>query len=177
MLQMIRKWSRYRVLQQFFDFPRKAFLIRELSRNTKLAQTAIRVALKALLAEGLITKDKKGLYPSFRAVRESLLFKIMKAQNIILRLHQTGILSTVEKAAYPSCIVLFGSASRGEDTEESDIDLFVQAKRMKLDFSKFEKALNRKINLLFEPDLKTISPELLNNLANGVVVYGYLKVV
>jgi len=164
-------------LQQFFDFPRKAFLIRELSRNTKLSVPSVRLHVKALLAEGLITKDKNGLYISFRAVRESPLFKLIKAQNIVLRLHQTGALSIVEKAAYPSCIVLFGSASRGEDTEESDIDLFVQAKRIKLDLNKFEKALNRKINVLFEPDLKTISPELLNNLANGIVVYGYLKVV
>lgn len=174
---MIQKWSRYRVLQQFFDFPRKAFLIRELSRNTRLAQTAVRLHLNALLAEGLITKDKTGLYPSFRAVRDGPLFKLLKAQNIVLQLRQTGVLRIIEKMAYPTCIVLFGSAARGEDTEESDIDLFVQSKRMKLDLSKFEKALNRNINLLFEHDLKTIGPELLNNLANGYVVYGYLKVV
>lgn len=165
------------VLQQFFDFPRKAFLIRELSRNTKLSVPSIRLHIKALLAEGLILKDKNGLYPSFSAVRESPFFKLLKAQNVILRLHQTSILSTIEKVVYPSCIVLFGSASRGEDSEESDIDLFVQAKHIKLDLSKFEKTLNRKINLLFEPDLKTIGPELLNNLANGTVVYGYLKVI
>lgn len=174
---MIQKWSRYRILQQFFDFPRKAFFIRELSRNTKLAQTAIRVNLKGLLAEGLIRKDKTGLYPSFRAVRDRQLFKLLKSQNIVLRLYQTGVLGVIEKATYSSCIVLFGSASIGEDTEESDIDLFVQAKRITLDLRKFETALNRKINLLFEPDMKTISPELLNNLANGIVVYGYLKVV
>jgi predicted nucleotidyltransferase len=174
---MIQKYSRYKVLQQFFDFPRKAFLIRELSRNTKLSVPPVRLHVKALLAEGLIIRDKNGLYPSFSAVRESPLFKLLKAQNITLRLYQTGVLSMIEKAAYPSCIVLFGSASRGEDTEESDIDLFVQAKRIKLDLGKFEKALNRKINVLFEPDIKTISPELLNNLANGTVVYGYLKVV
>jgi predicted nucleotidyltransferase len=174
---MIQKYSRYKVLQQFFDFPRKAFLIRELSRNTKLSVPSVRLHVKALLAEGLIIRDKNGLYPSFRAARDNSLFKLLKAQNAVLRLHQTGSIGTIEKAAYPSCIVLFGSASRGEDTEESDIDLFVQAKRMKLDLSKFEKALNRKINVLFEPDLKTISPELLNNLANGIVVYGYLKVV
>lgn len=176
MLHMIQKWSRYRVLQQFFDFPRKAFFIRELSRNTKLAQTAIRVNLKGLFAEGLIRTDKSGLYHSFRADRGSKLFRLLKSQNIVLRLYQTGVLGVFEKVAYPSCIVLFGSAVLGEDTEESDIDLFVQTKRMTLDLSKFEKALHRKINLLFEPDLKTISPELLNNLANGIVVYGYLKV-
>ena len=164
-------------MQQFFDSPRKAFLIRELSRNTKLAQTAIRVNLKALITEGLIVKDKNGLYPSFRAARDNTMFKLLKVQNIVLRLCQTGALSIIEKAVYPSCTVLFGSASRGEDTETSDIDLFVQAKQTKLDLRKFEKLLNRKINVLFEPDLKTISPELLNNLVNGVVVYGFLKVV
>ncbi|MBI4146832.1 nucleotidyltransferase domain-containing protein [Candidatus Woesearchaeota archaeon] len=174
---MIQKYSRYRVLQQFFDFPRKAFLIRELSRNTKLSVPSVRLHIKALRAEGLIIKDNTGLYPSFRAVREDSLFKLLKAQNMVLRLHQTGILSTIEKTTYPSCIVLFGSASRGEDAEESDIDLFMQAKRVNLDLRKFEKALNRKVNLLFEPDMKTISPELLNNLANGTVVYGYLKVI
>jgi len=177
MFQMIQKYSRYKVLQQFFDFPRKAFLIRELSRNAKLSVPSVRLHLKALLAEGLIAKDKTGLYPSFRAAKENPLFKLLKAQNMVLRLQQTGVLSTIEKGAYPSCIVLFGSASRGEDTEESDIDLFIQSKRIKLDLSTFEKSLNRKINLLFEPDMKTISPELLNNLANGTVVYGYLKVI
>ncbi len=174
---MIQKWSRYVVLQQFFDFPRKAFLIRELSRNTKLAQTAIRVHLKALFAEGLIKKDKTGLYPSFRAVRENSLFKLLRTQNLVLRLHQTGFVEILERTVYPTCIVLFGSASRGEDTELSDIDVFVQAKQTKLDLSKLENMLNRKITLLFEPNIKTISPELLNNLVNGIVIYGYLKVV
>ena len=173
---MIQKWSRYRVLGQFFDRPRKGFLIRELSRNTKLAQTAIRLHLKALLAEGFIKKEKEGLYPMFKAAPENPLFKLLKSQNTVLRLHQVGVVGMFEKEAYPTCVVLFGSASRGEDTEESDIDLFVQAKQIKLDFGTFEKKLNRKINILFEPNLKTISPELINNLANGVVLAGYLKV-
>lgn len=173
---MIQKWSRYRVLQEFFDRPRKPFLIRELSRKTRLAQTAIRLHLKALVLEKLIHKEKSGLYPVFKATRENPLFKLLKAQNIILRLYTTGALSHIEKSTYPNCIVLFGSASKGEDTEESDIDLFVQAKKAELSLSKLEVSLNRKINLLFEPSLKALSPELLNNIANGTTLYGYLKV-
>lgn len=173
---MIQKYSEYRLLQQFFDCPRKTFLIRELSRNMKLAVPSVRLHIKTLLTEGLITKNKKGLYPSFKAVQENPLFKLLKSQNLILRLHQIGLVNHLEKTFYPSCIVLFGSASRGEDHEESDIDLFLQAKQTAPDLSKFEKALSRKINLLFEPHLETISPELLNNLANGIVIYGYLKV-
>lgn len=174
---MIQKYSRYKILQKFFDLPRKAFLVRELSRNTKLAVPSVRLHLKALLGEGLIIKDKAGLYPSFKALRENMFFKLLKSQNIIFRLHQTGIVNLIEKTAYPTCIVLFGSASRGEDNEDSDIDLFVQSKQIKLDLGRFEKQLNRKINVLFEPDIKSLGPELINNLANGTVLYGYLKVV
>ncbi|MBS3138717.1 nucleotidyltransferase domain-containing protein [Candidatus Woesearchaeota archaeon] len=173
---MIQKWSRYQVLQQFFDFPKKAFLIRELSRNTKLAATAIRIHLKALLKEGLIAKEVGGLYHSFKAQIDSPLYKTLKWQNLVLRLQQSGLLVSLEKSLYPTCVLLFGSASRGEDTEMSDIDIFVQAKLQKIDMNKFEKELNRKINILFESNLNILGPELLNNLSNGIVLYGYLKV-
>lgn len=175
--QMIQRWSRYQILQQFLDFPRKGFLVRELSRNTKLAATAVRIHIKALMAEGLIKKENEGLYPSFKANKEDANFKLLKTQNVVFRLHQTGFISYLEKIIYPTCIVLFGSASNGEDTEKSDIDLLVQAKPAKVNLKRFEKLLNRKINLLFESNLKTLGPELLNNLANGIVVSGYLKVV
>ncbi len=174
---MIQKYSRYKILEQFFDFPRKAFLIREISRNSKLAAPSVRLHLKALLSEELIIKDDSTLYPSFKANKENSMFKLLKSQNIVLRLNKCGLLNEIEKAIYPACMVLFGSASRGEDNEDSDIDLFVQAKKAKIDLSKFEKVLNRKINILFEPNIKTLSPELLNNLANGAVTYGYMKIV
>ena len=174
---MIQKWSRYWILQKFFDKPRKSFLIRELSRETKIAATSVRQHLKILIAEGLIKKENGGLYPSFKAAQENSLFKLLKTQNLILRLHQTGLLTSLEKTLYPSCIVLFGSVSHGEDNESSDIDLFIQAKQIKMDLAKFEKSLNRKINILFEPEMKNLSEELRNNLVNGVIVYGYLKLI
>ena len=94
----------------------------------------------------------------------------------MLRLHQTGMIGTIEKKAYPNCIVLFGSGARGEDNENSDIDLFVQSKKYDIDLSKAEKMINRKINILYESNLKTIGSELINNVINGQVLYGYLKV-
>ena len=174
---MIQKWSRYALLQFFFDFPRKDFLIRELSRDAKLAASAVRIHLKELMADGLILKEKKGLYPTFSANSENDTFKLLKAQNLVLRLHGIGAIDTIEKSLYPGCMVLFGSSSRGEDRENSDVDVFVQSKSAPINMSSFEKKINRKINIIFEPDLKTLSPQLLNNLANGIVLYGYLKVV
>lgn len=91
-------------------------------------------------------------------------------------MHISGLLDYLETEYTPNCIILFGSGSRGEDTEESDIDIFIQAEENELNLQKYEKKLNRKISLLFEPKIDALSKELLNNLINGQVLSGYLKV-
>jgi len=173
---MIQKYSRYRILQEFFDFPRKDFQMRELSRRTKIAQTSVINHLKALLKEELIIKKKDGIYPSFKANRDNEMFKIYKKFDLILRINQTGLLNYIYDSCLPDCIILFGSASRGEDVEESDIDLFVQAREKKLNLEKYEKLLNRKISLFFEENFSRLNKELKNNILNGIVLKGYIKV-
>ena len=173
---MIQNYSRYKLLQEFFDFPKKDFQVRELSRRIKLAQISVTNHLNLLLKETLIIKEKKHTYPSFRANIDSELFKLLKKQNLLFRIQTSGLLDMLEKEFKPNCIILFGSASRGEDTENSDIDLFVQSNESGIKLEKYEKILNRKINLLFEPNIKNLNKELLNNLINGEKMYGYLKV-
>lgn len=173
---MLQNYSRYRVLQEFFDFPRKDFQMRELSRRIRLAQVSVINHLKALQKDELIIKEKKGLYSTYRANKENEDFKILKKQNIIWRMHKCGLISFLDEKLKPNCIVLFGSASRGEDTETSDIDLFIQAEETELNLEKYEKVLNRKIKLFFEQKITNLSKELLNNIINGQITYGYLKV-
>lgn len=164
------------MLQEFFDFPRKSFQMREISRRVKLAQTSVMNHLKALQKEGLIIKEKKGLYSTYTANKEDADFKLLKRQNISWRMHKSGLIPFLDDKLKPNCIVLFGSASRGEDTEKSDIDIFIQAREVALDLKRYEKILNRKINLIFEPKLSGLSKELLNNIINGEILYGYMKV-
>ena len=75
----------------------------------------------------------------------------------------------------PDVIILFGSASKGEDIEESDLDLFIQAPEKKLSLEKYEKLLNRGITLFFEENFSRLSNELKNNILNGIVLRGYIK--
>ena len=173
---MIQNYSRYKLLQEFFDFPKKDFQVRELSRRIKLAQISVTNHLNLLLKETLIIKEKKHTYPSFRANIDSEIFKLLKKQNLLFRMQTSGLLDMLEKEFKPNCIILFGSSSRGEDTENSDIDLFVQSNESGIKLEKYEKILNRKINLLFEPNIKNLNKELLNNIINGEKMYGYLKV-
>ena len=173
---MIQKYSRYRILQEFFNFPRKDFQMRELSRRTKIAQPSVINHLKALLDEKLIIKEKKGIYPTFRANRDNEAFKLYKKFDLILKINQRGLIDYIYDNCVPDCIILFGSSSKGEDIEESDIDLFIQAKEKKLNIKKYEKLLNRKITLFFEENFSKLSKELKNNILNGIILKGYIKV-
>jgi len=163
-------------LQEFFDWPRKDFQMREISRRVRLAQVSVMRHLAALQKAELVVKEKKGIYPTFRANRENEDFRLLKMQNLVWRIHESGLVVALDERFRPNCIVLFGSGARGEDTETSDVDIFVQAEEKGIELEKYEKALNRKIRFLFEPRLKELGKELLNNIVNGHVIYGYLKV-
>ena len=173
---MIQNYSRYRILQEFFDSPRKDFQMRELSRRTEIAQTSVINHLKELLKEQLIIKEKKGIYPTFKANRDDEMFKLYKKNDLLLKIRQTGLVDFIYDSCLPDAIMLFGSASKGEDLEESDIDLYVKAKEKKLNLQRYEKLLNRKITLFFKENFSELGNELKNNIINGVVITGYLKV-
>src|SRR3989338_368403 len=173
---MIQNYSRYRILQEFFDSPRKDFQMRELSRRTEIAQTSVINHLKELLKEQLIIKEKKGIYPTFKANRDDEMFKLYKKNDLLLKIRQTGLVDFIYDSCLPDAVMLFCSASKGEDLEESDIDLYVQAKEKKLNLQRYEKLLNRKITLFFKENFSELGNELKNNIINGIVITGYLKV-
>ncbi len=173
---MLQKYSRYKILQEFFDFPRKDFHIREISRRVNITQPSVINHLRELTNEKLIIREKKGIYPTFRANLDNEIFKIYKKSNLFLRIHQVGLIDYIYDFCLPDSIILFGSASKGEDLEGSDIDVFVQAPEKKLKLEKYEKLLNRKINLFFKERFSKLSNELKNNILNGIVIRGYIKV-
>ena len=88
---------------------------------------------------------------------------------------ESGIIAHIEEKLTPKCIVLFGSYQRGEDTEESDIDLFIEAKHKTINTKQFEKKLNRKVELHFNKSFTKYPQELKNNIINGIVLHGFLE--
>lgn len=172
---MLQQYNTYRVMRIFFDFPTTHFQLRQISRLTRLGLPSTTNYLKQLLKEGLIRKESGLVYSNWVASQTEL-YKAYKRNDILLRLHECGLIQILSDSTLPDAIVLFGSASRGEDVETSDIDLLLVGSEKKLDVHKFEKLLHRRIALHFEPLVDKIPKELLNNVINGIVVYGYLKV-
>jgi predicted nucleotidyltransferase len=87
---------------------------------------------------------------------------------------QSGLVNYLKNKFMPNSIILFGSFSRGENTKESDIDLFIESKE--IDLKKFERILHHKINLIFKPDINFLKKEFLNTLLDGKILYGVLEI-
>lgn len=116
------------------------------------------------------------MYESYVASKNEI-FRLYKRNDVLIRIEESGLRDFLADTFVPDVIVLFGSASRGEDIETSDIDIFLMAKEKEVNLKRYEEKLHRKISLHFEENVHDVPKELLNNIINGIVIHGYLKVV
>jgi len=164
------------IINLFFEHPANDFQIRGIAKSLKIPKTTVSYHINNFLKEKLIIKRKKGVFPSFAANETSEIYRFRKREDSIRKIMVCGLLDYIEKEANPRCIVLFGSFAKAEYDVKSDMDIFVQARDCSLDVGKFEKKLKHKINIFFEADLGKLSPELFNNIVNGIKLRGFLKI-
>lgn len=172
---MIQKCSIWKVFAEFAKNPKKSYQIRELSRKIKLAHTSIKIHLKELEKYNLVEKEKIGVYQAYKANFDDENFRFYKKMSNIVNLKESGIIEELEHKATPDAIILFGSYAKGEDTEKSDIDIFIFAKEKRINLNNYEKKFERKIQLFFSEDLKKLPKELQNNILNGIILSGFLR--
>ncbi len=173
--KMLHNISIWRVLRVFFRSPTRLFQIRQISKEVKLAPTSVKKYINDFLSQTLVKKTQGGVYIAYKANRSDQKFRSYKKIDMLLSIEECEVLDFIEEKCSPKAIILFGSASKGDDIETSDIDLFVQAKEKDLKLGSFEKKLARKISIFFENDLKKLSPELKNNIINGTSLRGFLE--
>ncbi len=176
---MLQKCSIQKTLEMFFIKPNKNHYLMEISRNIGLAHTSIKKNLNELIKLGLIIEivEKKGKrnFPFYKANVDNKLFKQYKMIYNLFFLLESGLVEFIEEKLTPKSIVVFGSYRRGEDTEDSDIDLFVECEEEEINLEKFEKRLCRKIQLHFRKNFGLYPEELKNNIINGIVLNGFLE--
>ncbi|OGX02023.1 MAG: hypothetical protein A2062_05015 [Omnitrophica WOR_2 bacterium GWA2_44_7] len=169
---MLEKNNTDKLLEVFFDSPGREFHIRELSRITKISAPTILLAVEALEKRGFLTTHKKG---NLKIVKASSTIAFCRSKRVrnMEKLYQSGLIEyLVDEYESPKAIVLFGSFSRGDDIEASDIDIAILTVTHKeLDLKFFEKNLARKISI-HEVDVKKVSREFYNNLINGIIMEG-----
>ncbi len=151
--------------------------IRELSRTTKLhPNTVINFVdkLQRLDILDIVKSDKK--YISFK---RNLKSKNRKIMYIIEDIIDSGLISHLDDIFAIPTIILFGSASKGEMHENSDIDLCIISEiKKEINLKSFEEILNREIQIFIftKDEFNKLSNELKNNIINGIIITGYLEV-
>ena len=170
---MIEKTTKQRILEYFFTNPTTKTYFRQLSRETKLSMPTIIQKTNELRNEGLIKIRKEIALTILEANTENPSFTRLKRINNIAKLYETGLVDYLnEKTRNAQAIICFGSYSKGEDIERSDIDIaIISHRKPEISLDKFEKLLKRKISLHYV-DLSRVSEELKANLCNGVVMEG-----
>lgn len=168
--------SIWKVFEVFSDEPLKIHLIKQISKKIKLAPTSVKLHLKKLEEKNLVNRKKGEQFFGYIANRENKDFLFYKEILNLIKMHESKVIDYIVNEIHPRTIVLYGSYLKGEDIEESDIDLLIVSKAKKsLELEKFEKRLKRKMHILVEEGLKKINKNLKAEVRNGLVLYGYLE--
>ncbi len=136
-----------KMIQYFLENPYKEVYLRELAKKLKISPFAVKKYSSLLLKESFIEEERKGNLRYFRANAQNKFYKQLKKAFSVKKIMQSGLPRFIEKnIPAVSSIILFGSLAKGEDDENSDIDLLIIGKDKHIDFSEYEKKLGKTIN-------------------------------
>jgi len=164
---MIRKRSKERIKEYFLQNPTIKLRVRQIERETKTALPSVTRYVKELEVETILKRQDISGVIFFSADRSSQKFILEKKLFNIKQIYDSGLRNYLVKEYSNAPIILFGSYSKGEDLENSDIDLYVESLRKdSINLQKFEKKLGRKVQIFRYKNIKEIKNE---NLANNIV--------
>ena len=167
-----------RIKEYFFMNPTAKLRVRQMERELKLPLPSVIRYTKELVKDGMLNKVLVSGVSFYTADRASKRFLVKKRLFNIGSLYESKLIdSLILKYSNPT-IALFGSYSKGEDTEESDIDLYIETpSKATIELDEFEKKLQRKIQLFIYRNIRQVkNKELANNILNGIVLNGFVEV-
>ncbi len=166
------------IKEYLFVNPTAKLRVREIERTLKLSLPSVIRYCKELEKEGILTTIKIGNVNFYTANRSSEKYLLEKKLYNIKKIYESCLIEYLKQELSNPPIVLFGSFSKGEETEESDIDLYIETpSKKKVSLEKFEKLLKRRIQIFQHKNLNEISNiHLANNIANGITLNNYIVV-
>ena len=169
------------ILRLFFIDPYTEFSLSEVAELIGKSKSLVSKKLGPLQDEELITVIKKRYvyriqanYSNFQYIKRKILYNLDA-------IYRSGIVELLVEV-YPKAkaIIFFGSARKGEDAAGSDIDIAIETEEDPVDISAepetkaLEDYLDRHLST-FVFDRESLSEGSFSNIANGIVLYGYLE--
>ena len=161
-------------LSPFFEDCYRRINVREYSRIMKLSPPTASKRLLELNKEGLLQVEKDRNYIFYYANKNNKTF--VDLSRIYRRDKLSFVIDYLNKSLLNPVIILFGSLAKAEAKIDSDIDLCIFANKKEINLDKFSKKVERNIQILFFNSIKDINnPELANNILNGYLLNGRVK--
>ena len=171
-------------IEFFLINPYKEVYLRELAKKLKISPFATKKYADILIKEGLILDEKKANFRYLRANINNLFYKHLIISYSLRQLIISGLIDFLKNnIANITSITLFGSLAKGEDTDESDIDILIIGKQKHLSLSRFEDKLNKEITLHFfswsewNGKAKEDHPFYYEIINHGIPLYGELPLI
>lgn len=162
-----------KVLNLFLNYPHSEFMEGEIRKITGISKSGINYALRDLVKSGYVDRKQKGKSYFYSLIRSHPVNKQLKVVNTI-----QSLLTLINKLRdICDVITLFGSAARGEDHEESDIDLFIISHNKEEAADRVRRfKLKRKIQAVIRTSLnytemKKTDPHFFNEINSGIKLW------
>ncbi len=182
-LKLYEETAETRIANILFKYPEKEFSLSDLAREAGVAKANIGNILNEFREAGLITIEKLTKIWRIKANQTNQLFIRSKIVYNLGFIYKSGLVDfLIEYFKNPKAIVLFGSFRKGEDLSSSDIDIAIESDDVKdyktielKELIEFNKIIGRKIQIhIFNRN--AIDNNLFNNIANGIILWGFLEV-
>ena len=175
---MKRKNIKFLVMDFFLVNPTIKIRVRQLEKKLNVPFPSIVRYTKELTNEGVLKKEEISNVILYSADRTSKKYLIEKKLYNLRMLYESELVDYLINEISNPVIVVFGSYSRGEDIENSDIDLYFETSfggKIKLD--KFEKILKRSIQLFIHKSIREVrNKNLMDNIINGITLNNFMVV-
>jgi len=166
------------IMRLFFEEPTREFNVREVARLVKVSPATASKQLKSLAKNSLLKGRKERMLNLYKSNLESDLYKDTKIFYNMRKVKDSGLIESLNRFYLKPTIVMFGSCASGTDTETSDFDFLILSEKTKEfpEIRKYEKKLNRKLQLFVVQNIRDLKNEhLINNVLAGISLQGRLK--
>ena len=177
-LNMVFSTNTQKVLSFFLDRPGEEFVASQIQKVTKVSKSGTNYAIRDLVQVGLVGREKKGNMFFCSLNHASMINRQLKVIKTMISLEEI----IIHLSALSSLVVLYGSSFKGEDMQQSDIDLFIVTahpfERIEKIFQK--KKLKRKIQAVIKTgvgyvEMKKKDPYFYEQVAKGIVLWEKLS--
>lgn len=165
-------------LAPFFEDCYRRISVREYARIRNISPPTASDYLREMHKLSLLTEQKERVYIFYSANRESEEFIDLSRLYWKHALNKSGLANYLVSNLYDPALILFGSMSKAEVNQKSDIDIAAFSRLMlkSEDFSEFEKKLHRKLHFFHFKSVKDIkNMNLQNSILNGFRITGEIE--